>query len=161
MVLDRCEFVTKLALFRREVVPIHMIRRNLERHAPYDRDAILFYALHFVWTVRQQCDAPDAEVAQHVGGGVVATKIRIEAECIVRLHGIEAARLLGVCPYLIGKPDTPPFLVEIEQNAAASLPNRRKAGVQLLSTIAGERAECVTGQTLRVYAHEHRLFDIA
>src|SRR3989338_10823279 len=114
MALDRCEFVTKFVLFSRKVAPIHMIRRNLERHARRDRDAVLFYALYFVRTVRQQCDAPDAEVAQHVGGGVVATKIRIEAECVVRLHGIESARLLGVCPYLIGKPDTPPFLVEIE-----------------------------------------------
>src|SRR3989344_5249861 len=161
MALDRCEFVTKLALFRRKVAPIHMIRRNLERHAPYDRDAVLFYALYFVRTVRQQCDAPDAEIAQNVGGGVVATQIRIEAECVVRLHGIESARLLGVRPYLIGKSDPPPFLIEIEQNSAASVPYRSKAGVQLLSAIAGERAECVTGQTLRMYAHEHRPLDVA
>jgi hypothetical protein len=54
------------------------------------------------------------------------------------------------------QPNASAFLQFVEQNARAGLGNHGECHLQLLAAIATDRSKDITGETLRVYAHQRR-----
>ena len=74
---------------------------------------------------------------------------------LVRLDGVEALILQLVGADLVGEPDAAPFLVQVEEHAAALGRDALHGPRQLGAAVATAGAEHVAGQALRVDAHEH------
>src|SRR3546814_3624735 len=69
---------------------------------------------------------------------------------------IEPLILKRIGTQLVQKPDTAPFLTEIEQDAAARCRHRVERCMKLRPAIAFERAEDVAGEAFRMQAHKRR-----
>ena len=92
---------------------------------------------------------------QQRGGDVVAALVGEKSQVLIGVEGVEAAVLQHVGAQLVRQPDAAPFLIEIEQHAAAERADARDRRAQLLAAIAAQAAEQVAGEAGRVQAHGH------
>ncbi len=63
----------------------------------------------------------------------------------IGLNGIQSLVLQGIGPNFVGQPDTPTFLPQIEQHSSSFGSNPAQGRLELVSTVAAERAQPVTG----------------
>src|SRR5262245_38457967 len=87
----------------------------LERQRLGKRDSVSRQADEFAGVIGQQPHGMDTQAAKDLGADAVIALIRLEAEALVGLNGIEALVLERVSPQLVGQANAAPFLVEIQQ----------------------------------------------
>src|ERR671937_637781 len=147
--------MSELPLLRREVLLVLRTRRHLERDAldhlepRIERDEL-------VRVVREDPRFAHAEVEQDLDTDAVLALIRLEAELLVRLDGVEPLILERVRPELVHEADAATLLPQVEQHATAFLRDAVEGGVELVAAIAAERPERVASEALVVDAYEDR-----
>ena len=98
----------------------------------------------------------EPEVAQHFAGQLVAAQVGLEAERLVGFHGIGALVLEFVGAQLVQQPDAAPFLVLVDEQAAALLGDALERQFQLRAAVAAQAVEDVSGEALGMDAHQGR-----
>src|SRR5687767_11812096 len=141
-----------LQSLRVEVRRVRRARRGLERDALGDLEPVQGHEL--VRIVREQADAPHAEVREDLHADPVLALIRPEAEPLVRLDRVEALVLQLVGAKLVHEPDATALLPEIQKHAAALGRDALERGRHLLAAIAAKRPEDIAGEALRMHAYE-------
>ena len=94
---------------------------------------------------------------QDLHADAVVALVGLEAEPLVGLDGVEPLVLQLVGADLVGQADAAPFLVQVQQHAAALLGDPLHRRVELRAAVAARRVEDVAGQAARVDAHQHVL----
>src|SRR5262249_15801330 len=120
--LHALEFVPELLFLCFEVLADRLRSGDhFERQGFSYREAVAFEADELSRVVRQQSHLPDAEIPQDLGPDAVIALVRLEAELLVCFDGVEPLILQLVRAKLIGEPDAPPFLMQIQKHAATFL----------------------------------------
>ena len=122
---------------------------------PDDLDAVVAQRIDLLRVVRQQADAFEAELREQRRGDVVAALVGEKAQMLVGVDGVEAAVLQHVGAQLVRQADAAPFLIEIQQHAAAERADARDGRAQLLAAIAAQAAEQIAREARRVQTHGH------
>src|SRR3982751_2921798 len=123
--------VAELVLLRLQIALCVDRRLDLQRDPFRDRQAVAFEAHQLARVVRQQAHGLDPEILQDLDADAVVTLIGLEAETLVGFHRIEPLLLQFVGSYLVGEPDAAPFLVQIQEDAAALMLDARHCGITL------------------------------
>ena len=80
----------------------------------------------------------------------------LETQPMVGLDRIESLILKGVGAHLVGEPDAPPLLIEVEEQAIAGLAHHVERRMQLRTAIAFQRPKHVACETGRMQPHKRR-----
>ena len=89
------------------------------------------------------------EVAQNLARQLVVAQIGFEAQPLVGFHGVGALILQFVGAQLVQQADAAPFLMLVDQQAAAFVGDRLQRQFKLRAAIAAQAVEDVAGQALR------------
>src|SRR5712691_2868650 len=95
---------------------------------------------------------------QHVGGNVVVSLVRPEAQLLVRLNSVETCILQLVGFDLVDKAYSTTFLPQIENDSTLHLAYSREGLLKLLSAVATQRADSIACKTLGVQPYWNVLF---
>ena len=79
--------------------------------------------------------------------------IRQVPKRVISVHRVEPVILESVGSQLRHETDSAAFLVFINHQAGSLVRNRVHRQVELLRTVAAERTECLSGETLRMEPH--------
>src|SRR3989344_3257513 len=137
--LHAAEPVAELPLFCGQVVVVRRVGSRFERDTLHYSNAAEPQSADFFRIVGQQGDVPYFQIAQYVGRNPVIALVGRKTERVIRFHGIKPAGLVRICFYFVAKADAPPFLIQIQEDAATRLPYHFKTHPQLLSAITHER----------------------
>src|SRR3989344_89123 len=159
--LHAAEPVAELPLFCGQVVVVRRVGSHFERDTLHYSNAAEPQSADFFRIVGQQGDISYLQVMQYIGCNPIVTLVGRKTERVIRFHGIKTARLVLICFYFVAKTDAPPFLIQIQEDAATRPLYHFKTHPQLLPAVAHERTERVPRQTLGVDPHQHRLFYVA
>src|SRR5216684_477000 len=121
--LHRRQFVPHLVLLGLEVSTRRLRGGNFERQPLRDGQAVTFDADELPRVVAEQPHRTHAEIAQNLHADAVVALVGLESETFVGLNGVEPLILQLVSANLVREADAPPFLIQIEQDAAALLRN--------------------------------------
>ncbi len=111
--------VPHLLALRPQIVEIGEVRRDLQRQARHDRDAVALQPRDLGRVIGEQAHLPHPEVTQHRGGVAVVPHVLRQAQEMIRLDRIVALVLDRVGTDLIGQADAASLLTEVEQNTPA------------------------------------------
>ena len=101
-----------------------------------------------------------AEQVEHARGVAEAPLVEAEAEDFICVIGVVAPRLQAIGANLVGEAVAAPFLVEIEDHAAAVFRHVAGGVAQLVAAVAFERAEQIARQAGRMQADMHGTSEI-
>jgi len=132
----RRQAVPELVLFGLEVAASKVGRRNFERNRFGNGEAVTLQPHEFPRVVGQQPHRLHAEITQDLCTDAIVALVCLETQTLVRLDGVETAVLKFVCADLVRKPDSPPFLIQIQQNAPPLRGDPRKSGLELCTAVA-------------------------
>ena len=90
-------------------------------------------------------------------GDAVVALVVTEAEGEVGIDRVEALVLQPVGPELVEQADAAPFLAQVQDHARLQLADVAQGRGQLVTAIAAQRAQRVTGEALAVEADRHVL----
>jgi len=105
--------------------------------------------------VSEHAHGLDAQITQNLDTESVLALVGAEAEPLVGFDRIVALILQGVRADLVREADAAPFLIEIQNDAAAFGGDPLHRRVQLGAAVAACGVKHIAGQTRRVDAHEH------
>ena len=111
---------------------------DFERQRLDDAEAVALEADELARVVRQQAHGADAEVAEDLRADAVVALVRLEAEPLVRLDGVEPLILQLVRAQLVGEPDAAALLVQIQQHAAPFARDLLHRRVELRAAVAAQ-----------------------
>ena len=94
------------------------------------------------------------KISKDLCTGHVLAKVGSEAELEIRFDGVIAFVLQGIGADLIDEADAAAFLTQVDEDAAAFFGDLAHGCGELLSAVAAQRPEAVTGETFRVDAAE-------
>src|SRR5204862_7340126 len=143
--LEPGEEVSELGLLGTEVLDVARVRRHLERRARHHVHAVALEPTDLLRVVGEEAHALHAQVAQDLCPDAVVAQILPEAELEVRLHRVAALVLEGVGADLVGEPDAPALLAEVDEDAAARHRDRLERLAALVAAVAAPRAEDLAG----------------
>lgn len=112
------------------------IRLHLDGHLPGDLQAVAFEPHDFTRIVRQQTDGFQAEVAEDLCAEAVFAQIHLEAEFLVRFHGVVALLLQFVGLNLRRETNAAAFLAHVEDHPTAGVGDLAHGRMQLWSAVA-------------------------
>lgn len=138
-----------------QVAPVVLVELAIAGLAADHLDTASAHGVDLAGIVGQQLDARDGKGLEHLQRDMIAAFVVAEAQHLVGVDGIQAVVLQVVGPQLVGQTDTPPFLGEVQQNAATAFGDGGHAAAQLLAAIAAQAAEQVAGETRRVQARRN------
>src|SRR2546425_6627616 len=95
---------------------------------------------------------------QHVGGNVIVSLVRPEAQLLIRFNSVETCILQLVGSDLVDETNSSTFLSQIENYPPLHLAYSREGFLKLLSTVAPQRANSIAGKTLGVQPYWNVLF---
>ena len=105
--------------------------------------------------VGQKPHRPDPEILEDLDADAIVALVGLEAEALVGFDGIEPLILKLVGADLVGQADAAPFLIEVEQDAAALGLDLSERRFELQAAVAPRGVEHVAGQAARVHPHQH------
>ena len=97
-----------------------------------------------------------AEISKDLCAGHVLAKVGSEAKFEIRFYGVIAFVLQGIGADLIDEADAAAFLTQVDEDAPTFFGDLAHGCGELLSAVAAQRAEAVTGKTFRVDTAEDR-----
>jgi hypothetical protein len=150
--------MSQLLLLRPKVSLVFRVGRNDDGDSLHDLQSVAGESAVLLRVVRQEAQAAEAEVRQDLRADAVVALVRVEAQLLIRLDGVEPRVLQRVGPELVLEADAASFLVHVEHHALAGLLHHAHALLHLLPAVAPHRAERVAGEAFGVHAHEDRLF---
>ena len=121
-----------------------------------DLDAQSAQLLDLVGVVGHQPDRLDAELGEHRRGHVVAARVVGKPEDAVGVHGVGPLGLESVSADLVGEPDAPPLLAQVEDRALAAPGDFGLGSLELLLAVALHRAEHLARQAFAVDSNRDR-----
>src|SRR5467141_2697105 len=95
---------------------------------------------YFLRIVSHQLDRSDMERSEHVGISVIVALVRLEPENLISLEGVVPVILQLIRPNLANESNTTPFLSHVQHDSSRHCPNLLEGLLQLLATIAAQRA---------------------
>src|SRR5579883_1480105 len=122
----------------------------------YDCKPSLFQRCNLMGIVSHQPNGSVAKFFQHCSGEAVTALILSEAQQFVGVVSVKSLVLQAVGSKLVRNAVSAPFLVEIEQNAAAIFAHSLHRAAQLLAAIAAKTAEKVAGEAGRMNTRQYR-----
>src|SRR2546427_3054670 len=102
--------MAQLLSFRLQIELVELIWWHYNGYPFGHLDSMKLQILQLVRIVRQKLDRFHMERHQHVGGDIVVTLIRLEAQLFVRLNGVEPCILELVSSDLVDETDSATFL---------------------------------------------------
>ena len=154
---DRVEQMAHALGLHLEVAGVHRVRRRVDGDALDNGDTVAAQRFDLRRVVGDEANARDAELVEHGRCRGVVARVDGQAEGDVRVDSVEALVLQRVRADLVREADTASLMTEVQDDAAAGARDGLERLLQLLATVAAERAEGVAGEALRVEADEHRL----
>lgn len=112
---------------------------------------------YFLRIIREEPDLGDTERSENSGRQFELTMIGFEAKFLVRFHGVESLILQLISLKLSNQTYASALLLFIQQNPRAGFSDHLQRQFELLAAIAAKRVKNVSGQTLRMNAHQRRL----
>src|ERR1051326_1383240 len=140
-----------------EIAAVVGVDRRVERQPTSHVDSGAGETIELRRIVGEQADTRAAEHLEHARGNAVVALVVVEAEGGVGVDRVEALILELISAHLVDEPDAAPFLLEIEDHAAAGLVEPRQRELELVAAVAAARAEHVAGEAGRMQPHRHRL----
>ncbi len=110
--------------------------------------------------VGDQRHARHTQLTQHFGRKIETALVEPEAENFIGIIGVIAIMLQTIGVDLVGDAVAAPFLIEIEQHAAAMLGHILHRTAQLVAAIAFQRTEQIARQARRMKADRNRAREI-
>src|ERR1700730_14265535 len=129
-----------------EIAAVDGIDRRVEREPPDHVDARAGNAGALPRIVGEQGPVGAAGHREHGVGDAVVALVVVEAERGVGVDGVEPLLLELIGAHLVDETDPAPFLVEVENHAAAGLVEPRHSELELIAAVAAARAEHVAGE---------------
>src|SRR5690606_28093580 len=109
--------VAELAPLGGEVRAVVRTRLHLDGLAARDLQAVALEPHDLPRVVRQELDRAEAQVEQDLGADTVVAQVRLEAERLVRLYRVLSLILERVRADLVGQPDAPALLPQVDDGA--------------------------------------------
>jgi len=97
------------------------------------------------------------KICQDLRADPIITKIGLETKLQIGFNCVTASILETISLNLVEQPNTSTLLIQIQQHSPAVLLNDLHCGVELIATIAPQRAQRISGQTSGMDANERRL----
>src|SRR5881628_3740570 len=141
----------------RDVSKVVAVEGTEERLPIDDVNSPFTQGPHFLRIVGEELDALDPEMPQDFDSCVVAAFIGAEAQRAVGVHGVQAFLLQEIGSKLVAQTDAASLLRQIQEDASAACREDAQAATQLLTAIAPETAEEITGEAGRMEAYGHRV----
>ena len=117
-------------------------------------NAGVFQGRDFVGVVGEQAHALYLEVEQDLGRHFVITQVGFKPQAFVRFHGVGAAVLQLIGAEFVEQSNAAPFLMLVDQQAAAFFGNQVERELQLRAAVAAEAMEDIAGEALGVNANK-------
>src|SRR5690242_7001115 len=111
--------VAELIALRAHVSGTLTVLRLHDRNAVVDAQPIALQANQLARIVRDRSDRANPEIEEDLRPDAIVAKIGLEAELLVRLDRIGAAILQLVRLELVEQAYTPPFLIQVHDDAAS------------------------------------------
>lgn len=118
------------------------------KHAFGDADATPLERSRLVRIVGQQADRPEAELADHFSRGKVDTLVRVKAQLLVGVKGVETGVLQMISPELVDEPYAASLLREVEKYPTPRARDRRDRSAQRVATVAAQAGEQIASKAL-------------
>src|SRR2546427_8301345 len=106
--------MAQLLPFRLKIELVELIWWHHNWYPLSHLDSVELQILQFVRIVRQKLDRSYVKRHQHVGGNVIVSLVRPEAQLLVRLDSVETCILQLVGFDFVDEADSPAFLSQIE-----------------------------------------------
>src|SRR5437773_5151608 len=142
--------MTELLPFRLQIELVELVWWHYDRYSLGNFDSVKLKILQLVRIVRQKLDRSHMERHQHVGGDIVVSLVRLEAQLLVRLNSVETCILQLVGLDLVDEADPTAFLPQIEDDSTFHLAYSCKGLLKLLSAVTTKGADCVSCKALGV-----------
>src|SRR4030095_8349129 len=107
--LDAPEDVPQLLLLGPEVAPARLRGRDLDRETLHDLEPVALEAHELARVVREEPHPLHPALHEYLRADAVVALVRLEAEGLVRLHGVAALVLELVGHDLVHEPDAAPL----------------------------------------------------
>src|SRR3989475_4099011 len=142
--------VAKLFSFRLQISNVLRLRAYFQGDALNDRYPEVFQRRRLGRVIGQQADFAHGEVGQDLRGHAVLARIWREAEQLIGLYGVLAFVLERIGFDLIEQSDAAAFLTHVDDDASTFLGHARQGSGELVSAVASQGSQDLTGQTLGV-----------
>ena len=110
--------------------------------------------------VGQQVDVRAAQRLQHGGCHLEVALVHPEAQRVVGIQGVHPRILPPVGTQLVGDADAPPFLRQVQHDAAAVLRQPLHRAAQLIAAVTTQAAKKIARQARGMQPHPHRLIAV-
>src|SRR5665213_2540145 len=153
--IESLEQVTHPFALRAQVVNVKRCRTAFEGNALNDVEAKALEAAVLDRVVGHEAHRRHAEMHQNLRAGAVLARVHRKTLLEVCVHRVTTVFLERVRANLVRESDASTFLAsEVDDHARAFGGNLRQGHLQLWATVAAQRSQRVTGQTLRVDPHQ-------
>src|ERR1700722_18684904 len=129
-------------------------RRRLTRNLRGNFDAGVSYGANLARIVRQKADPPDVEIAQDRDRQTEIPVVRLESEGPIGLNGVDAGVLQLIGLQLRHQADASTLLIFVNHHATPFIGDSLQGHCKLVATIAGQRAQRLAGEALRMKAQQ-------
>src|SRR5438128_6910807 len=151
------EEMPDVSSLRAQVFQIRVGRRDLNRHALGDVQAVALQPDDLLRVVGEEPEVLHAQVDENLGADPVVAQVGLEAEGLVGFDGVLALILKLVRAHLVHETDPPPLLAHVHEHAPPLALDDRECLLELRPAVAAARVEDVADQALGVDADQHRL----
>src|SRR2546426_455245 len=151
------EEMPELVALRAQVFQIRVGRRDLDRHALGDVQAVALQPDDLLRVVGEEPEVLHAQVDENLGADPVVAQVGLEAEGLVGFDGVLALILKLVRAHLVHETDPPPLLAHVHEHAPPLGLDDRECLLELRPAVAAARVKDIADQALGVDADQHRL----
>src|SRR2546426_331172 len=151
------EEMPELVALRAQVFQIRVGRRDLDRHALGDVQAVALQPDDLLRVVGEEPEVLHAQVDENLGADPVVAQVGLEAEGLVGLDGVLALILKLVRAHLVHETAPPPLLAHVHEHASPLGLDDREGLLELRPAVAAARVKDIADQALGVDADQHRL----
>ena len=150
------EHVSEFSFLGGEVTAVRCIVPRDQGNTRLDDDPDLLQRRHLARIVRHEPQGICTQDFQNRLAYVVEPEIRREAQALVGLDRVGPPILQLIGANLVGQPDPPPFLTQVDQETATLRGDIPQGGFQLRPAVAALAEQTIAGQTLRVHPGQDR-----
>src|SRR3989441_2484558 len=150
------EEMPELVALRAQVFQIRVGRRDLDRHALGDVQAVALQPDDLLRVVGEEREVLHAQVDENLGADPVVAQVGLEAEGLVGFDGVLALILKLVRAHLVHETDPPPLLAHVHEHAPPLGLDDRECLLELRPAVAAARVKDLADQAGRVATREPR-----
>src|SRR5205814_2752953 len=127
------ELVARAHRLGGQVPSIVRVHRAVKGYASYDLDPVLGQTVKLARIVGQEPYLATSENLQHARGDAIIALVIVEPERCVGVDRIETRVLQLIGAHLVGKAKPAPFLLEVNDDAAAQFIEARQCQAELVA----------------------------